>query len=125
MNRTTDVTPSGQENEDEQVVTLIMMLAAWVLHKKRRRRIRTMAEWTAALDSLLEAADEESDEDGPQAKRPRTVNPRPEYEQSAWAVMLRSPELANPTSKEATLFRRRFRVPHKFFLQIAQMVKER
>ncbi|CAM9530890.1 unnamed protein product, partial [Sphacelaria rigidula] len=39
--------------------------------------------------------------------------------------MLHCPQLADPASREASVFRRRFRVPHKFLLQIVELVQKR
>ena len=38
----------------------------------------------------------------------------PDYKESPWANMLRYQEFLDSTSREAKLFRRRFRVPHVF-----------
>ncbi|CAB1103804.1 unnamed protein product [Ectocarpus sp. CCAP 1310/34] len=61
----------------------------------------------------------------PSAKRKRTVYPRPDYHNSAWAIMLREKEdaLADPTTKDARLFRRRFRMPYPIFLELVKEIK--
>ena len=58
-------------------------------------------------------------------KQMRQVDPRPNCDASAWMIMLRDVEyLENPSTKEATLFRRRFRVPYQFFEHLLSVVKE-
>ena len=77
---------------------------------------------------MLELLDLEDDEgtygDGPHTRLTRTVVPRPDYKQSPWANMLRNQDLLDPTSRAAKLFRRRFRVPHKFLLTLVRRVIE-
>ena len=49
------------------------------------------------------------------AKRGWVVSPRTNYAVSEWSDMLREPFLRDPASKQARLFRQRFRVPFAAF----------
>ena len=77
---------------------------------------------------MLELLDLEYDKgidgDGPYTRLTRIVVPRPDYKQSPWANMLRNQDLLDPTSRAAKLFRRRFLVPHVFFLTLVCRVIE-
>ena len=53
----------------------------------------------------------------PAAKLPRRSDPRPDYEQSAWADMLRDPTCRIPGTRMGDLFRRRFCVLYPVFEQ--------
>ena len=84
-----------------------------------------------ALDMLISLDEEEEEElmkleleSEPRAKRGRVVPPRPNYAACEWSEMLRKPSLKDPASKEAKLFRRRFRVPFAFFHEIVKLVKD-
>lgn len=110
----------------EKAVLSIIQMAPNVMGSKRNRLLRDIEGWAAAaLRSVHEDEDEGSEGEVRGRKIPRTVYARPPYEDSAWAIMLRSLEVADPTSEEAKLFRCRFRVPYEFFLQIVQVVEER
>ncbi|CAM9826734.1 unnamed protein product [Sphacelaria rigidula] len=111
------------DDGDEQAVVVIMRAVRHARCQKRRRHARSIQEWAAAVGSMLEPDDEDDKQDGRRA--PRTVYPRPSYADSAWARMMRCPALADPASREANLFRRRFRVPYQFFGQIVELVQKR
>lgn len=84
-----------------------------------------------------EAEDDDDDDDGnkivhahddseqqPKQKRTRCSYGRPDYNSSAWAVMLKETELlADPATEEAKKFRASFRVPYQFFLELVKNVK--
>ena len=85
----------------------------------------------SALDMLISVDEEEEMElmkleleCEPRAKRARAVSPRANYAACEWSEMLRKPSLRDPASKEAKLFRRRFRVPFAFFPEIVKLVKD-
>lgn len=68
----------------------------------------------------------EFDEDDPDHKRKltRRCYERPDYDTCGWALMLKETGLLeDPTSKEAVSFRRRFRVPYPFFLELVKQIK--
>ena len=66
----------------------------------------------------------EKEPNEPRAKRGRVVSPKPSYAACEWSEMLRKSPLKDPASKEANLFRRRFRVPFAFFPEILKLVKD-
>ena len=100
-------------------------LAAVTAFTKIRQQVRAAATSVAVQELLdLEDDDERTDGDGPHTRLTRNVVPRPDYKQSPWANMLRNQDLLDPTSRAAKLFRRRFRVPHVFFLTLVRRVIE-
>ena len=99
-------------------------LAAVAAFTAIRQRVRAAAAWVAVLELLDLEDDERTDGDGTHTRLTRTVVPRPDYKQSPWANMLRNQDLLDPTSRAAKLFRRRFRVPHVFFLTLVRRVIE-
>ena len=60
----------------------------------------------------------------PGAKPGRVVPPRPNHGGCEKSEMPRKPSLKDPASKEAKLFRRRFRVPFAPFPKIVKLVKD-
>jgi hypothetical protein len=70
-------------------------------------------------------ADSEVGEDGSSSKRPRFryEEPRPQYWDSTWGRMLKDPNLEDPNSRVAKLFRRRFRIPYPVFQFIVSQCK--
>ena len=54
----------------------------------------------------------------------RTPKPRPDYDQSTWAIFMRDPDIRDPTSAAGKLFRRRFRVPYPLYQRLYQMCLE-
>ena len=105
---------------------MLMVLQAIRNRSQRNARNRTVAAWRAALRQLdHDGLEGEGDNEGPRVRRERLVHPRPEYESSAWAVMLRDSALTNPASKSAKTFRRRFRIPHPFFKELVKLVKDK
>lgn len=91
---------------------------------------------TSAVQELLAAAtagtaifasdDEEEEEEEPVGKRRRRVYSRTSCEDSCFGRMLNDPELLlDPHSREAALFRRRFRLPYQVFLGAGQICKAR
>ena len=73
----------------------------------------------------METAEGEESEDGddPRVKRTRQVHPR--SDSSRWSIMLRKPELKQRDSREYIKFRRHFRIPNKFFLELVKLAKHR
>ena len=47
------------------------------------------------------------------------------YNTTNWALMLMAGRCKSPISKDARLFRRRFRVPHAIFQQIVRLTREK
>ncbi|CAM9144585.1 unnamed protein product, partial [Sphacelaria rigidula] len=125
MNNEEEAILAEAEYEEEEAAVMIMRVGAFARRRKRSRHhdMRSVREWAVALGSMPQSEDEESEDDG--RRGPRTVHPRPPYEDSSWARMLRNPALADPASRDAQLFRRRFRVPYQFFLQLVDLVEER
>ena len=69
--------------------------------------------------------EEGEDVDGPRVKRTRQVHPRSDFSQVTWSIMLRKLELKQRVSREYRNYRRHFRIPYKFFLELAQLAKHR
>ena len=100
------------------VVPLVLSLV------QRRKRRRTLAQWAAVLATMEDGAAEAQEEE--RAINCRRVYLRPDYSQSAWAIMLQQEEeLGNPSSRKAKSFRRRFRLPYPVFLHLVSIVRER
>jgi len=62
------------------------------------------------------------------ASKPKTTRKRRKidfqhYNNSAWSVQLRNPDLDDPTSSAAALFRRRHRIPYAIFKQILKLAE--
>ena len=53
----------------------------------------------------------------------RYEEPRPQYWDSTWGRMLKDPNLEDPNSRVAKLFRRRFRIPYSVFEFIVSQCK--
>lgn len=98
----------------------------FALQQQRQRRARTNREWAAVLSVMLLAEECHLIEQGSSVRLTRRVVMRPDYSQSAWAVMLRTGQAAlnDHTSRKAATFRRRFRIPYKVFVQLVGMVRE-
>ena len=58
------------------------------------------------------------------AFRPRWSYPRPNYSVCRMAEMLSDPELYEPGTRAARMFRRRFRVPAGFFADLLRLLEE-
>lgn len=118
-------------SDDLREVCAVALAVVKHLETQRRRlRWRTMVEWEAFVKEvegadMVEEMRGQVDDDGRRVKRTRSVVPRPDYNASAWATMLRSEDLADHRSRAARLFRRRFRVPHIFFLRLVKLVQEK
>ena len=90
-----------------------------------------MAEWALVLDVLedMETAEREESEDGdgPRVERTRQVHPRLDFFQLRWSTtkMLTKPELKQRDSRGYRNFRRHFRIPYEFFLELEQVAKHR
>ena len=70
-----------------------------------------------------EGGKESEDGGGPRVKRTRQVHPR--SSQAPWSIMLRKAELKRRDPREARNFRRHFRIPYEFFLELVQLAKHR
>lgn len=120
--------PGGLSNDlSETALAVALVTINQIQAQRSRARMRTLAAWAVMLDGLDSDDDDELDgEDGPPApKRSRRVFPRGDYGQSEWAIMLRCEELKDPTSREARSFRRRFRIPYGFFVQLMALTKRK
>ena len=116
--------PDSDGDEYETLATLAVAVASFAKRKHNSSsRRRTVAAWDLVMKEMDTDGDE--DDNAPRAKFTRRVWPRPDYSSSAWAVMLQCPALHNHKSAEAKTFRRRFRVPHVFFLQLVKIVEDR
>ena len=75
----------------------------------------------------METTEGEESEDGggPRVKRTRQVHPRSDFFQSLWSITLRKAELKRRASREANNFRRHFRIPNEFFLELVRLAKHR
>ena len=73
----------------------------------------------------METSEKEGIEDGdsPRAKRTREVPPRSDFSRAPWSIMLRKAELKRCDSREYRNFRRHFRIPYEFFLELVQLAK--
>ena len=96
---------------------------------EKRRQARTLTEWALILEVLedMETTEKEGIEDGdsPRVKRTREVPPRSDFSQAPWSIMLRKAELKRRDSRECRNFRRHFRIPYEFFLELVQLAKYR
>ena len=106
-------------------VTLVVFLTL-----EKRRQARTLTEWALILEVLeeeMETTEKEGIEDGdsPCVKRNREVPPRSDFSQAPWSIMLRKAELKRHDFREYRNFRRHFRIPHEFFLELVQLAKYR
>ena len=105
-------------------VTLIVFLTL-----EKRRQTRTLTEWALILEVLedMETTEKEGIEDGdsPRVKHTREVPPRSDFSQAPWSIMLRKAELKRRDSREYRNFRRHFRIPYEFFLELVQLAKYR
>ena len=103
-------------------VTLVVFLTL-----EKRRQARTLTEWALILEVLedMETTEKEGIEGGgsPRVKRTREVPPRSDFSQAPWSIMLRKAELKRST--EYRNFRRHFRIPYEFFLELVQLEKYR
>eukprot|EP00904_Undaria_pinnatifida_P003091 jgi/Undpi1/12783/HiC_scaffold_6.g02451.m1 len=115
---------SGDDGDYETLGLLVVAFASFAKRKHNLSRTRTVATWEILM---REHPDSDGEEEGttPRMKRTRRVFPRSDYNASAWGQMLRCEALNNHQSAEAKLFRRRFRVPYVFFLQLVIVVKDR
>ena len=101
-------------------------VAAIMLSLIRKKRRRTMGQWASALALLEDEFNGADENEASGVARRRRVYVRPDYEQSAWSVMLRSKEdLNNPSSRQAKQFRRRFRLPYPVFTHLVDIIRER
>ena len=130
LTKTKTITPETVQDISNQVMRSSARrrykatLAAVAAFTAIRQRVRAAAAWVAVLELLDLEDDAGTDGDGPHTRLTRTVVPRPDYKQSPWANMLRNQDLLDPISRAAKLFRRRFRVPHVFFLTLVRRVIE-
>ena len=105
-------------------VTLVVFLTL-----EKRRQARTLTEWALILEVLedMETTEKEwiGDGDSPRVKRTREVLPRSDFSQAPWSILLRKAELKRRDSGEYINFRRHFRIPYEFFLELVQLAKYR
>ena len=105
-------------------VTLVVCLTL-----EKRRQARTLTEWALNLEVLegIEMTEKEGIEDGdiPRVKRTREVPQRSDFSQAPWSIMLRKAELKRRESRKYRNFRRHFRIPYEFFLELVQLAKYR
>ncbi|CAN0083359.1 unnamed protein product [Pylaiella littoralis] len=108
--------PAASEGDTERHAELVALLVAAMRRRRERRVARTVAVWQVVLRDYSDDDDAETNEDNdPPMKRTRRVLPRPDYRASFWLRMLGETGLKEPGSREARLFRRRFRIPYQFF----------
>ena len=117
-------------------IIIAMRASGHEQQKRHTPRTRTLAAWRAIMEDVQDTAatdddsglgfcDDDDDNRAPRVKRRRRVHPRVDFRASQWAVMLRSGNLGDSTSRDAALFRGWFRVPHVLFLQLVELVEER
>lgn len=119
---------SCDDSDDDLTHVLAVAVAVLdMIDQERYTRNRTLAAWAVVLAKIEEEDALEGDDDGDAArvKRTRRVFPRADYRASAWATMLRSEDLPDPTSRAARQFRRRFRIPHPFFLELVKIAVDK
>ncbi|CAN0185409.1 unnamed protein product [Pylaiella littoralis] len=118
--------PAASEGDTERHAELVALLVAAMRRRRERRVARTVAVWQVVLRDYSDDDDAGTDEDNdPPMKRTRRVLPRPDYRASFWWRMLGETGLKEPGSREARLFRRRFRIPYQFFTELIELVKEK
>lgn len=107
--------------------TAVTLAVIDLIDREEDRRKRTLAACSLLLGALDDAEDAESEDDGgpPRVKRTRHVFPRADHGASAWATLLRSEHISDPTSRAARRFRRRFRVPRVFFVDLVNLAKHK
>lgn len=90
-----------------------------------RQHLQSQVLTAVAIVMVDDNGDSLSDmeEETPPTKRSRLVYPRGKYRESAWWQMLQAEGLKDHTTKEARPFRRRFRVPYVFFVDLVTLVK--
>ena len=84
---------SDSDGDDyETLATLAVAIASFAKRKHNlSSKTRTVAAWEVVMKEMDTGSDE--DDDAPRVKLTRRVLPRPEYSTSAWAEMLRCPDL--------------------------------
>lgn len=99
-----------------RVLLAVLTFTLAALHHQQQLLAASAWQWQEEED--------ESSDDGPKPKRRRTVVKRSDYRSLPWARMLEKVDLlSDPSTREAKQFRRRFRVPYPFFLDLVQDVK--
>ena len=117
--------------DDHEVCLKAALAVTFVvfLTLEERRQARTLTECALFLEVLedMEPTEKEGIEDGysPRVKRPREVLSRSDFSQAPWSIMLRKAELKRRDSREYRNFRRHFRIPYEFFLELVQLAKNR
>ncbi|CAB1111334.1 unnamed protein product [Ectocarpus sp. CCAP 1310/34] len=89
---------SGSDDE-RHAHLLVLVAAAKRRRRERQRAVLTVATWRVIL--------------------------RPDYRASFWWRMLGETGLKEPASREAKIFRRRFRIPYQFFTELMELVKKK
>ena len=114
---------SASEGDDDIMRASLAVIQAAELHLRQAQE-----SFTAATLKVLQLLDGEvSDGEGEhrQSKIPRRVYIRPDYDASAWGVMLKDPALQDKDTKQYRSFRRRFRLPYPVFQLLVGLVEER
>ena len=60
----------------------------------------------------------------PSEMKHRASHSRPNYRESLWSLMLKNPEIVEPSSKVGKQFRRRFTIPFSLFQHIMSKIRE-
>ena len=115
-------------DDDEVCLKAALALTLVVfLTLEKRLQARTLTEWALILEVLedMVATEKEGigDGDSPRVKRTREVSPRSDFSQAPWPIMLRKAELKRRDSREYGNFRKHFRIPYEFFLELVQLAK--
>lgn len=119
-------THGGQRSQ--QFVPTVFVAGDDVVNQQHQQQQRSKATWDIILDTLF--PDDVSNEDGEEETRVikrRCVYERNDWSKCGWAVELKEleEEGTDPTSRSSRRFRRDFRIPYPFFLELVALVKER
>ena len=111
---------SRVEKRDASVAAAVAAVAAFT--ERKRKTLRTLAAWSAILNSLDDDGMDPLFDEAQNDQRRVSNAPRPDYNDSPWSRMLRQSSLENHASRAARLFRRRFRIPYVFFKELVALV---
>lgn len=90
--------------------------------RKQQQYMRSVVTWALVLDGFDE---EEAEGSTPKVKRQRRVYPRPNYNVSTWAIMLRDGHIIDRSTRAARVLRRPLRIPYAFFMELVKIVEQR